>query len=327
MRQGALANGMRSVVKCSMMHPGRCRISGLDNPDLRRSPSNPRRLATQEVEPYPDGRAASWTGSILRLQKLAGNRAVADFITRRSMTVQRCGPGSDCGCPGQNKMTADEEDLQALAGKRAVASHLAASGPTHTAQRRACGCGICAACNGGAMVDDQRAVQRQGPGSQLVQRACAYDSGEKRRTRFAGGILDPNVMLLGAISSTLAADPESVVVADFPAGSAELPASTIAELRGSWIGILESQTSRRYEMLGFTDCVGDRRPSEERLLARAPSAGGGPALPCDGEALGASRCWAGDRLRDAQRLTAGARAQPCSRPPVAACASAATGEA
>ena len=92
-----------------------------------------------------------------------------------------------------------------------------------------------------------------------VQRQAApcgtYEPGEKAKSRSAG-VLGRDVTLAGqhAISS---AHPDSVVIADFPVGSAKLRSSTIAELRGSWVGILEGQEKATYEILGYSDCVGD----------------------------------------------------------------------
>ncbi len=90
----------------------------------------------------------------------------------------------------------------------------------------------------------------------LVQRACApYERGERTKAGSSGGVLGRDVSLAGAydIAST---GNDSVVVADFPVGSATLRPSTAAELRGSWIGILERQPTV-YEFVGYSDCVGE----------------------------------------------------------------------
>jgi outer membrane protein OmpA-like peptidoglycan-associated protein len=96
------------------------------------------------------------------------------------------------------------------------------------------------------------AVQRQ-----AAPPACGtYEPGEKARSRSAGGVLGLDVTL-AAQHSISSAHPDSVVIADFPVNSAKLRSSTINELRASWVGIIESQSKATYEILGYSDCVGD----------------------------------------------------------------------
>ena len=67
---------------------------------------------------------------------------------------------------------------------------------------------------------------------------------------------------------------DSVVVADFPIGSAELRPSTVAQLRSSWIGILERQSSTKYEFVGYSDCAGDGGRNTVLRQARAQAVAG-----------------------------------------------------
>jgi outer membrane protein OmpA-like peptidoglycan-associated protein len=95
-------------------------------------------------------------------------------------------------------------------------------------------------------------VQRQ-----TAPPACGtYEPGERAKSMSAGGVLGLDVTL-AAQHSISSAHPDSVVIADFPVGSAKLRSSTVNELRASWIGILERQEKATYEILGFSDCVGD----------------------------------------------------------------------
>jgi outer membrane protein OmpA-like peptidoglycan-associated protein len=90
----------------------------------------------------------------------------------------------------------------------------------------------------------------------VVQRACApYEGGERAKASAPAGVLGRDVSLAGAhdIAST---GGDSVVVADFPIGSATLRSSTVSELKASWVGILERQPTA-YEFVGYSDCVGE----------------------------------------------------------------------
>ena len=62
---------------------------------------------------------------------------------------------------------------------------------------------------------------------------------------------------------------DSVVVADFPIGSATLRPSTAAELRSTWVGILERQAGAKYEIVGYSDCAGDAGRNIALRQARA----------------------------------------------------------
>lgn len=83
------------------------------------------------------------------------------------------------------------------------------------------------------------------------------------------GVLDRDVSLLGGLGSPYPASGDSVVVGDFAPDSANLKPSTRSELASSWSPILESQPSQRYEILGFTDCVGDPAKNTHLRDARA----------------------------------------------------------
>ncbi len=107
----------------------------------------------------------------------------------------------------------------------------------------------------------------------LVQRACApYEKAERAKSGSSAGVLGRDVSLAGAhdIDST---GGDSVVVADFPIGSATLRSSTAAELKASWVGILERQTTA-YEFVGYSDCLGDegRNSSLRQRRAQAVAA-------------------------------------------------------
>jgi len=107
----------------------------------------------------------------------------------------------------------------------------------------------------------------------VVQRACApYERGEKARAAAPAGVLSADVSLAGGHDITSAGG-DSVVVADFPIGSAELRPSTIADLKRSWIGILERQPTV-YEFVGYSDCVGEggRNAGLRERRARAVAA-------------------------------------------------------
>jgi outer membrane protein OmpA-like peptidoglycan-associated protein len=97
----------------------------------------------------------------------------------------------------------------------------------------------------------------------VVQRACApYERGERTKAASPAGVLGADVSLAGSHGITSAGG-DSVVVADFPIGSAALPSATVAQLRASWIGILERQ-STVYEFVGYSDCRGGERNTSLR---------------------------------------------------------------
>jgi hypothetical protein len=76
----------------------------LDGHDAVRAPAvRPRRAAAGE---QAHGGAAA---SLLTLQRAVGNRAVTSLLGGVHRMVQRCGPGSDCGC-------SPEEKAHAMAG-------------------------------------------------------------------------------------------------------------------------------------------------------------------------------------------------------------------
>ncbi|HYZ79900.1 MAG TPA: M35 family metallo-endopeptidase [Solirubrobacteraceae bacterium] len=113
------------------------------------------------------------------------------------------------------------------------------------------------------------ALQRTA-GNRAVARlvGCTYRPGE--RSSAAGrGILDPDVSLLGGLSSPYPASGDSVVVGDFAPNSANIKPSTRAELKSSWVGVVEPQTTQKYQILGFTDCVGDPANNKQLRTARA----------------------------------------------------------
>jgi hypothetical protein len=97
----------------------------------------------------------------------------------------------------------------------------------------------------------------------VVQRACAgYERGERTKAAASAGVLGADVSLAGPHGITSAGG-DSVVVADFPIGGGTLRPSTIAELRASWVGILERQ-STVYEFVGYSDCRGGERNTSLR---------------------------------------------------------------
>jgi outer membrane protein OmpA-like peptidoglycan-associated protein len=192
---------------------------------------------TSLLRPHADPPGASiqpWLpGAVLGLQRLAGNQAVAALfaaqrprplshrVSSGSVSVQRCGTHPCNGsCPGHGR-NASGEAIQSSGDRGRDDWHL----------------------------------QRQGV--PVMPAACAYEPGERRHAASGAGVLIPDVSLLAAIESAYSASGDSVVVGDFAPGSAELKASTIAELKGSWIKILEPQASQHYEIFGFSDCVGD----------------------------------------------------------------------
>ncbi len=103
-----------------------------------------------------------------------------------------------------------------------------------------------------------------------VQRApCAtYEPGERTKSRSSAGILGTDVSMTGGHGITTAG-PDSVIVADFGVGRAAMKSSTVAELRGSWIGILEAQTKPTYEFVGYSDCVGEDPANVSLRVERA----------------------------------------------------------
>lgn len=113
------------------------------------------------------------------------------------------------------------------------------------------------------------ALQRSA-GNRAVARlvGCTYDPDE-RAAASGRGILDRDVSLLGGLDSPYPASGDSVVVGDFAPDSARLKPSTRAELKGSWIPILEPQATQQYEILGFTDCVGDSAHNRQLRTTRA----------------------------------------------------------
>jgi outer membrane protein OmpA-like peptidoglycan-associated protein len=111
-------------------------------------------------------------------------------------------------------------------------------------------------------------------GDVTVTPVCpSYERGERARASSPAGVLGADVSLAGRHGIESAAG-DSVVVADFPIGSAQLRPSTIAELRSSWIGILERQSGVNYEIVGYSDCAGagGRNSTLRQARARAVAA-------------------------------------------------------
>ena len=108
-------------------------------------------------------------------------------------------------------------------------------------------------------------------GTPIALQRAAYEYGARERaTATTGrGILGTDVTLLAGTGSGYNAASNSVVVADFEPGSAVVRDSTMRELRGSWINILERSSSQPYEVLGFTDRVGDERANQKLRADRA----------------------------------------------------------
>jgi outer membrane protein OmpA-like peptidoglycan-associated protein len=113
------------------------------------------------------------------------------------------------------------------------------------------------------------ALQRTA-GNRAVARlvSCAYGAGE-RGAASGRGLLERDVSLLGGLNSPYPASGDSVVVGDFAPNSARIKPSTKSELKSSWVGVLEPQKTQRYEILGFTDCVGDPANNKQLRAARA----------------------------------------------------------
>jgi outer membrane protein OmpA-like peptidoglycan-associated protein len=111
-------------------------------------------------------------------------------------------------------------------------------------------------------------------GEVTVEPVCrSYARGERARAASPAGVLDVDVSLAGGHGIESAAG-DSVVVADFPIGSAELRPSTGAQLRSSWIGILERQSGVKYEIVGYSDCAGEGSRNSALRRARAHAVAG-----------------------------------------------------
>jgi outer membrane protein OmpA-like peptidoglycan-associated protein len=111
-------------------------------------------------------------------------------------------------------------------------------------------------------------------GEITVGPACpSYERGERARASSPPGLLDADVSLAGPHGIDSAAG-DSVVVADFPIGSAQLRPSTVAQLRSSWIDILERQSAVRYEIVGYSDCAGETGRNDALRRARARAVAG-----------------------------------------------------
>ena len=130
----------------------------------------------------------------------------------------------------------------------------------------------------GAILQLQRTAGNRAVGIEIgevtVEPVCPpYERGERARAASPGGVLDADVSLAGGHGIDSAAG-DSVVVADFPIGSAALRPSTVAQLRSSWIGILERQSTVRYEIVGYSDCAGEgsRNSALRRSRAQAVAA-------------------------------------------------------
>ena len=95
------------------------------------------------------------------------------------------------------------------------------------------------------------AVQRQAP-----PKPCAkYETNERDKSQKAG-YLSPDALLAGG-RSIAGLDPELVVISDFGVGSATVKGATKSELKGSWIDIMERQAGKKYDIVGYSDCVGE----------------------------------------------------------------------
>jgi outer membrane protein OmpA-like peptidoglycan-associated protein len=149
-------------------------------------------------------------------------------------------------------------DIAFSAGQYAPESsagqHLLAHELTHVVQQR-----------GGEIQRAPEDFLLAGPGQVVQRAACDYDAAEKAKLTGGGRVLAPEVWLLGAIRSGYNAAPNSVVVADFPPGSAVVKGAAAAELSGTYKGILERST-KSYALLGFTDCVTGEK-SDPKLRA------------------------------------------------------------
>ena len=130
----------------------------------------------------------------------------------------------------------------------------------------------------GAVLQLQRTAGNRAVGIEIgevtVEPVCpSYERAERARAASPAGVLYADVSLAGGHGIDSAAG-DSVVVADFPIGSADLRPSTVAQLRSSWIGILERQSTVKYEIVGYSDCAGEggRNTTLRRARAQAVAA-------------------------------------------------------
>jgi hypothetical protein len=93
-------------------------------------------LAAPIVEPNLV-RRASGTVPLLGLQSLAGNRAVSQALAAR--TLQRCGPGSDCDCPPEERAAKEAAMAPAVQRETEDAGAQASAGGAAGAQSTAAG--------------------------------------------------------------------------------------------------------------------------------------------------------------------------------------------
>lgn len=115
----------------------------------------------------------------------------------------------------------------------------------------------------------QRVPKLAGTPIALQRAAYEYEASERATATTSRGILGTDVTLLAGTGSGYNAAANSVLVADFEPGSAVVKDSTMRELRGSWINILERSSSQPHEVLGFTDRVGDERANQKLRADRA----------------------------------------------------------
>ena len=113
--------------------------------------------------------------------------------------------------------------------------------------------------SGGSMVPTELVIQRDRVRYEPNESAIATDR----------GILPQDVQMLAGTGSRYNAAANSIVIADFRPNSATVRTSASAELRRSWIGILEGNRKQQFALLGFSDAAGEEGQNQQLRADRA----------------------------------------------------------
>src|SRR4051812_38220092 len=116
-----------------------------------------------------------------------------------------------------------------------------------------------------------RSARSGAPDARLaLQRVPVSYEPNESATATARGIITPDVRLLAGTGSSYNAASNSILVADFRPNSAVVRSSTASELgSGSWLKIIEGNTTQRYAILGFSDATGVEGPNQKLRGDRA----------------------------------------------------------
>jgi outer membrane protein OmpA-like peptidoglycan-associated protein len=121
---------------------------------------------------------------------------------------------------------------------------------------------------GGGTGSLRRSPEERSPKDVPAERTCAYEKGEQATASTPHGVLGQDVAFAEVFGIHRG---DEVLVADFPIGQAEMRPGARAEILRRWIPTYNSQSLKRLEFIGYTDCAGREKNNEALRKQRADS--------------------------------------------------------